>query len=133
VEKLKALVDASQTRDLLFLSHNGPTGLGAEAHSLWGSDFHKAAGDWGDGDLAEAIAHARRRDRRIVAVIAGHMHWTLKGGGSRESQALRDGTLYLNPARVPRIAGPGAGKKRYHFALTLYEGGVSAREVILGE
>jgi uncharacterized protein (TIGR04168 family) len=130
VDRLKELVDGADTRDVLFLSHNGPAGVGAEAGSLWGSDFRQGAGDWGDTDLTEAILHARRRDRRILAVVAGHMHWTLEGGGVRASQFERDGTLYLNPARVPRILGSGPNKKRHHFALTLSASGASAAEVI---
>jgi uncharacterized protein (TIGR04168 family) len=132
-DRLKALVDGAKTPDLLFLSHNGPSGLGAEASSLWGSDFRKGAGDWGDGDLTEAISHAQRRGHRVLAVVAGHMHWTLKGGGARESQVERAGTLYLNPARVPRIVGPRGARARYHFVLTVDDEGASAHEIALGD
>jgi uncharacterized protein (TIGR04168 family) len=102
-EQLKALVDGAETEHLVFLAHNGPSGCGAEPDAPWGRDFHPDAGDWGDSDLAEAVTHARASGRRVLAVVAGHMHWSLKTGGKRRWLVEQDGTLYINAARVPRI------------------------------
>ncbi len=127
-KKLCALVDAAET-PLIVLAHNGPTGLGARAVDLWGRDFSPEAGDWGDPDLRVALDYARRRDKRVLAVVAGHMH---TNGGQRSWSARRDGTLCLNAARVPRIWEESAGKYRYHLALDV-DGTVEAREVLVRE
>lgn len=130
-ERLKSLVDAAETEQLLFLAHNGPRGLGATAHSLWGRDFHPEAGDWGDADLTEAVEHARKVGRRVLAVVAGHMHWNLRSGGERRWQLERDGTLYVNAARVPRIVQAGERKAHHHIELQLSKSGAQARDVAL--
>jgi len=129
--RLKLLVDRAETEHLLFLAHNGPRGLGADAGALWGRDFHPEAGDWGDLDLAEAIEHARVTSRRVLAVVAGHMHWQLRAGGERRWQLERDGTLYVNAARVPRIVEPEGRKAHHHIALQLSKSGAHARDVAL--
>jgi uncharacterized protein (TIGR04168 family) len=130
-DRLKALVDAAETEQLIFLAHNGPRGLGAEADAPWGRDFHPEAGDWGDLDLAEAIEHARAKGRRVLAVVAGHMHWTLRSGGTRRWQRERDGTLYVNAARVPRILQRDGRKLHHHIELLLSNSGAQARDVAL--
>jgi len=129
--RLKALVDAAETERLIFLAHNGPRGLGAGADAPWGRDFHPEAGDWGDADLADAVEHARATGRRVLAVVAGHMHWTLRSGGARRWQLERDGTLYVNAARVPRILEPAGIKTHHHVELLLTKAGARAREVAL--
>lgn len=129
--RLKALVDATETEQLIFLAHNGPHGLGGDADALWGRDFHPEAGDWGDADLAEAVEHARSKGRRVLAVVAGHMHWTLRSGGARRWQLERDGTLYVNAARVPRILQPAGQKVHHHIELLLTASGARARDVAL--
>lgn len=111
-QRLCALVDAAQAETLLFLAHNGPAGLGSGAADIWGADFLPEAGDYGDGDLATAVDYARQQGKRVVAVVAGHMHHTLKGGGQRRWRAVQDGIHYINAARVPRIA-----DGRHHFVL----------------
>ena len=111
---LSELVEQSPEERLVFLAHNGPTGLGNRRHDIWGCDFRREEGDWGDRDLEAAIAHARGLGKRVLAVIAGHMHHRLKGGGERRWQLEREGTLYVNAARVPRIERRGAAELRYH-------------------
>ena len=128
-ERLKSLVDAVETEHVVFFGHNGPSGLGALRDSPFGRDFHPAAGDWGDPDLAEAIAHARRRGLKVLCVLAGHMHWSLRGGGSRNWHVLEDGILYVNAARVPRHARHEQGLRRHHLALTLTRERASVEEV----
>ena len=53
---LKSLVDECDDAPLVFLAHNGPSGLGDRASSIWGCDFRKKEEDWGDRDLEEAVA-----------------------------------------------------------------------------
>ncbi len=131
VEMLEKLVDGADTETLMFFAHNGPFGLGSQPSSLFGRDFATEAGDWGDSDLAEAIAYAKRRGRRVLAVIAGHMHWQLRAGGMRDWQLERDGTLYLNAARVPRLIRTDDGTLHHHIALDLDADGARAREVLV--
>ena len=107
-------VDEAAHDRLVFLAHNGPTGLGDRRTDIWGCDFRKAEGDWGDPDLRAAISHARAKDKRVLAVIAGHMHHRVKGGGERAWRVEQDGILYVNAARVPRIERHPAGERRYH-------------------
>lgn len=131
--RLCALVEQAPSDTLIVLAHNGPTGLGASASDIWGCDFLEQASDWGDPDLRAALDHARALGKRVLAVAAGHMHLRTKQGGERPWQIERDGTLYLNPARVPRIfAGPG-GNVHHHVRLELDHGALRAREVLVPE
>lgn len=128
-ERLKALVDEADTEHLVFFAHNGPSGLGASRESPFGRDFHPEAGDWGDRDLTEAIAHAKRRGHQVLCVLAGHMHWSLRGGGQRTWHHEQDGVLYVNAARVPRHIRHDRGIRRHHLALTLTPQRASVEEV----
>ena len=130
--RLCALIDeAPSDRPLLILAHNGAAGLGDKRGDLCGRDFHARAGDWGDPDLAEALAHAKREGRTITAVLSGHMHHALRGGGQRTWQIERDGTLHVNAARVPRVFEEGEVLRRHHVALTIDEGHARAEQVLL--
>ncbi len=128
--RLTELVDSVTTPDVLFLAHNGPTGMGANADSLWGRDFAAPAMDWGDADLAQAIQHAKQRGLRVQAVIAGHMHLQTRTGSLRPWQQTHDGTLFLNPARVPRIWRQEQHTVHHHVELTLAST-LSAREKLV--
>ena len=128
-ERLKALVDEVTTEQVVFFAHNGPSGLGASRESPFGRDFHPEAGDWGDRDLGDAIVHAKRRGLKVLCVLAGHMHWSLRGGGDRTWNVVEDGVLYVNAARVPRHTRHGQGVRRHHLALTLTREGASVEEV----
>lgn len=126
---LCALVDDSP-RDLVFLAHNGPAGLGDTPTSLFGCDFDPTRGDFGDPDLRVAIDHARTTGRRVYAVIAGHMHHRSKHTGEwRQTTLRRDGTLYINAARVPRIEDHGA--RRHHVCLSINAGSVTAQTIFV--
>jgi uncharacterized protein (TIGR04168 family) len=131
--KLKGLVDASGDR-VVFLAHNGPTGLGSSRTDIFGCDFRPEEGDWGDQDLRDAVDHARASGRTVLAVIAGHMHHELRGGGRRKWQAEQDGVLYVNAARVPRVFHIGGARRsrsmRHHVLLTIDGDSVSAEEVL---
>jgi uncharacterized protein (TIGR04168 family) len=116
-DRLRALVDSAPTEQVLFLAHNGPTGLGGSPRDSWGRDFGGQTGDWGDSDLADAVAYTKERGKKPLAVIAGHMHWSDRR--PREWCVRRDGTLYVNAARVPRIFERAGVRRRVHVALTL--------------
>ncbi|MFM2419694.1 MAG: hypothetical protein RL385_4417 [Pseudomonadota bacterium] len=131
--RLCALVDKSPTEELIFLAHNGPHGLGGRAVDLWGCDFRPEHGDFGDTDLAEAIAHARRVGKRVLAVVAGHMHRLTRTAEMRPFCLEIEGTLYINPADVPRIRGGANGMLRHHAVLEVSQDAIVAREVFVEE
>lgn len=129
--KLRQLVDAAP-QDIIFLSHNGPAGLGAARDDIWGCDFRSSGGDFGDPDLRVAIDYAKTRGKTVHAVLAGHMHHRLKRGGERRCwQITQDGVLYINAARVPRIRRRAEGQPRHHVAVTLDASGIHAQAVWL--
>ncbi len=133
IDRMVALVDAAETEALVFLAHNGPTGLGETRDALWGRDFLDPPADHGDPDLRVAIDHALARGKRVLGVIAGHMHHRLRGGGERRWLERRDGILYVNPARLPRIVAHAEGVRRHHVTLTLGEDQLEAEERWLEE
>ncbi|MBF0238645.1 MAG: metallophosphoesterase [SAR324 cluster bacterium] len=119
VDLLKKLIDQAPEQ-LIFLGHNGPHGLGSQPQDLWGCDFSTQYGDFGDKDLELAIAYARASGRQVLAVIAGHMHHALKRQTSERDWWIRQhNTLYLNPAKVPRIFKQEGRKWHHHLALAL--------------
>lgn len=119
--KLERVVDACPHERLVFLGHNGPHGLGGRQNDMWGADHKPGGGDWGDPDLRAAIEHARASGRQVLAVVAGHMHQRTKQRTQRPWRTERDGVLYLNAARVPRVfRDPESGTmRRYHIALRI--------------
>ena len=131
IDRLCALVDEVETDNLVFFSHNGPTGLGDEPADMWGCDFKPGGGDWGDPDLERAIEHALNRGKRVLAVVAGHMHLRTKHGPERDWITERHDILYVNTARVPRIFAGDDDLHRHHVALTVRADGVSVEEVVV--
>jgi len=125
--RLCDLVEKAPTEDILVLAHNGPTGLGSGASDIWGCDFKPEQGDWGDRDLRAALDHARRCSKRVLAVVAGHMHRSRRN--ERVSTMETGGTLYVNPALVPRVFATEQGTSRHHMELELSESAVRARDV----
>ena len=136
-------VDAAQARNLVFLAHNGPWGLGAAPADIWGCDFDPAQGDFGDRDLRAAIDYARQQGRRVLAVVAGHMHlqtylgpkpfWQRRGnpGPTRPRQVVQDGILYINAARVPRIFVRDGQRVAHHVRLDISSSQIKALEVFV--
>ncbi|MEZ6038282.1 MAG: TIGR04168 family protein [Planctomycetota bacterium] len=123
-----AIVDAArnaQHRDLVILAHNGPLGLGEKTDDIYGKDFGKPGGDWGDYDLALAIERIERFGLRVRAVIAGHMHHRLlhPRGALRRRFVRRGHTLFLNAAVVPRIERDADGNELSHFVRTHWRDG----------
>ena len=104
ISKLKTCVDEAQSKNLLFLAHTGPYGLGNGRSDLWGIDYKQSEGDNGDHDLQEAIFYAKNKGKNIIAVVAGHMHHRLKREGYRTSYRCKDGIHYVNAAKVPSTA-----------------------------
>jgi uncharacterized protein (TIGR04168 family) len=131
--RLCALVDEAPSEQIVFLAHNGPTGLGDAPEAMWGCDFKPGGGDWGDPDLAAAIDHAVGRGKRVLAVVAGHMHLRTRQGAERPWCLERDGILYVNAARVPRIFAVDEDVHRHHVALYIRADGVEVEEVLVPE
>ena len=125
------LVDQSRAANLLFVGHNGPSGVGGSRSDLWGCDFRAEEGDFGDPDLEVAITYARSIGKSVVGVIAGHMHRRLRGGGERTERLQRNGTLYLNAAQVPRIWKDARGHTRRHHVAVRWDGVELEAEEIL--
>lgn len=130
VRRLQNCIDESDAPQLVFLAHNGPTGLGGRRNDLWGADFLREEGDFGDTDLRIAIDYALTRGKRVLAVVAGHMHHRIRGGGKRKWYERRDGVLYINAARVPRIFEERGGVFHHHVDLFIEQGYAEAVEVL---
>jgi uncharacterized protein (TIGR04168 family) len=131
-ESAAAIVAAArraQHSDLVIVAHNGPTGLGRKPADIYGKDFGKPGGDWGDRDLELAIRELKESGFRIPLVIAGHMHHRLvhPRGKERRRCVAKDGTVYVNPARVPRIF-PGADDElvRHYLSVAMADGKLHA-------
>ncbi|GAA0157586.1 hypothetical protein LIER_14825 [Lithospermum erythrorhizon] len=90
---------------VIFLAHNGPSGLGSNMDDICGRDWIPGGGDHGDPDLENAISQLKQTTRLSVPlVVFGHMHKGLAYGGIRKMIAIRDdGTTYLNGAILPRV------------------------------
>lgn len=91
---------------IIFLGHNGPSGLGDQPESICGKDWQPLGGDFGDPDLAEAIAQSRLLGKNIPLVAFGHMHHKLRHTNKQERESVQVdqyGTVYVNAANVPRI------------------------------
>ena len=127
-ERLLSLIDAVDTEQLLLLAHNGPYGLGKRKIDIWGADFLAEGGDWGDPDLAAAVARAEERGLRTI-VVAGHMHQRTKSGELRPWREEQDGMHFVNPAKVPRIYAADTCELRYHVALEIDADGAALSEV----
>ncbi|MDH4281426.1 MAG: metallophosphoesterase [Myxococcales bacterium] len=129
IARLKRLVDACDDAPVLFLAHNGPSGLGDRADAIWGCDFRRKEEDWGDRDLEEAVQHALGSGRTVLAAVAGHMHRRTKSGKRRPVQVRKDGVLYVNAAEVPRHREVNGAKKRHHVKLTLTRNSATAEDI----
>lgn len=129
--RLRDLVERAPSEELLFLAHNGPAGLGHTRDDIWGCDFRPEEGDWGDEDLRAAVEHARGVGKRVLAVIAGHMH--RRDGGERAAMRREQGVLYVNAALVPRIHSTADGLRRHHMRLWLDADGARAEDVFVAD
>jgi len=124
--RLRHCVDRC-TQPIVFLSHNGPSGLGDTRDDLYGRTGPEM--DNGDPDLAEAIAYARASGHRVLACVSGHMHHT-GDGGMRRWTTEQEGIRYVNAARVPRVFERGGRSYRHCVELTVQEHSVHVREIL---
>lgn len=99
--------EAPQDNLLVFLAHNGPRGLGSKVEDICGCDWVERGGDHGDPDFEEAIAAVKQEGIQVPLVVFGHMHQRLQCGHplKRTMLVVRDKTIYLNAAVVPRVRG----------------------------
>ena len=119
-------------QDLIFIAHNGPTGLGKSTESICGRDWKEEGGDYGDPDFTEAIAQVKSLGKSIPLVTFGHMHHKLKNprGKRRKIVEVRDKTVYLNAACVPRVIKASEGEKRSFSLVTMKEGVVQTISLV---
>ena len=129
--RLCELVDQSPCPRLIFMGHNGPTGLGAKPTDIWGCDFKRGGGDWGDPDLRAAIDHARASGREVLAVVAGHMHRMTKQGKARTWHVTQDHVHYVNAAQVPQIFKRNGERIRHHVLLTIDAAGCTVEDMFI--
>jgi uncharacterized protein (TIGR04168 family) len=129
-DRLRQCVDQTQSDRLIFLAHNGPTGLSHAPTDIWGCDFRPAGGDFGDPDLEQAITYAQEQGKQILAVIAGHLHQRTKSGQQRQWLVEKNGVQYINAACVPRIFERDGEVVRHHVQLVVGETAVTVREVL---
>jgi uncharacterized protein (TIGR04168 family) len=131
--RIVAAARRAQHRDILVLAHNGPLGLSRDPGDIWGKDFGKPGGDWGDRDLALALARIAEMGLRVQMVVAGHMHDGLvhPRGAQRTRFVRQNGTLFVNPAVVPRVRdAAGRGAEGYFVRTRWSEGRCVAIEEV---
>jgi uncharacterized protein (TIGR04168 family) len=131
-ESSRRIVDLARDahhRDVVILAHNGPTGLGDAVDDIYGKDFGRPGGDWGDQDLQIAITRIKELGLRVPLVIAGHMHSQISGRQPlrRRRMVEQDGTVYVNPAEVPRVVPrpDGTGDVRHYTEVRMEAGKVA--------
>lgn len=123
----------AQHRDIVILAHNGPLGLSSEPRDIYGKDFGKPGGDWGDRDLALALPQLDKLGLRVRMVVAGHMHHELvhPKGDLRQRFCRQGNTQFVNPAVVPRVREASDGGSEAYFVRTQWASGfcLSVEEV----
>jgi uncharacterized protein (TIGR04168 family) len=133
VTRLRQAIDAAAYDHLIFMGHCGPTGLGAEPEDPCGRDWNPLGGDFGDPDLAEAIAYAQTQGKTISLVTFGHMHHGLrhrKDQLRRRVHPSQEGILHLNAASVPRWVKVNGGIQR-NFSLVKVEAAQVTRAALV--
>ncbi|ACB49439.1 metallophosphoesterase [Crocosphaera subtropica ATCC 51142] len=126
--KIMAAVQETSETNIIFLGHNGPTGLGQHPEAICGKDWQPLGGDHGDPDFAQAIAQTYDLGKKIPLVTFGHMHHRLRHTRSQLRTRLvtnEQGTVYLNAACVPRIIEENGQKLRNFSLVSLDNGKVS--------
>lgn len=126
VERIVASAHSAAYETIIFVGHNGPSGLGDKAEDPCGRDWQPLGGDHGDPDFAEAIAQTQALGKKIPLVTFGHMHHSLRHTKKQLRTAIvttPPGTVYLNSASVPRIIQTQSDRIR-NFSLVSLEAGV---------
>jgi uncharacterized protein (TIGR04168 family) len=126
-ESTKQIVESAKKTtqpNLIFIAHNGPFGLGKTTESICGRDWKEEGGDYGDPDLTAAIAQVQDLGKAVPLVTFGHMHHELKipPGQRRKIVEVREQTVYLNAACVPRVIKTAQDSKRSFSLVTLRQG-----------
>ncbi|WP_353932849.1 TIGR04168 family protein [Okeanomitos corallinicola TIOX110] len=125
-EKIVEVVKSAACDNIIFLGHNGPSGLGDRPEDPCGKDWHPIGGDFGDPDLAAAISQTLTMNKNVALVTFGHMHRNLRHTKKVFRKAIvtsPEGTIYLNAANVPRIIEKDGVKLR-NLSLATLESGV---------
>ena len=125
-ERIMKAVQSAAHETIIFVGHNGPTGLGEAPEDPCGKDWQPLGGDHGDPDFEEAIAQTWALGKQVPLVTFGHMHHNLRHTSERLRKitvASPLGTVYLNSARVPRIIQRETEKVR-NFSLVSLQGSV---------
>jgi len=125
-DKIVEAASQAACNTIIFLGHNGPSGLGEQPEDICGRDWQPLGGDHGDPDFRDAIAQVRASGKQIPLVTFGHMHHRLRHtqGRLRSAVAIAEAeTIYLNAASVPRIIEP-AGKRLHNFSLVYLQQGI---------
>lgn len=130
-KKLKEIIDGVKETRLIFLAHNGPSGLGLKRSDIYGCDFRKEGGDWGDVDLRNAIDYAVSKKKKVLGVFSGHMHLKISKTEAREWKVTKDNILFVNAAKVPRIFKEDTKILHHHVQIQINKNEISANEVLL--
>ena len=132
-DKIVKSVKTATCDNIIFLGHNGPSGLGDRAEDPCGKDWHPIGGDFGDPDLAAAISQTLNMNKTVSLVAFGHMHRTLRHTKKLQRKAVfksPEGTIYLNAANVPRIVQENGVKLR-NFSLVFLDGGMVTKVALV--
>lgn len=118
-------IKSAQCQNLIFIGHNGPTGLGEEPEDMCGRDWNPLGGDFGDPDFARAIAAAQALGKQISFVTFGHMHYSLRHRKDRLRTRIKvqDELLYVNAAQVPRHNKDSHGDRLHAFTVVTLQNG----------
>ena len=128
IDLIVAAAKSAAYETILFIGHNGPTGLGDRPEDPCGRDWQPLGGDYGDPDFACAIAQTKAMGKEIPLVTFGHMHHNLRHTKEHRRTAIStspEGTVYLNSASVPRIIQTESDRLRNFFLVALESGIVS--------
>ncbi|MDJ0509809.1 MAG: TIGR04168 family protein [Crocosphaera sp.] len=121
--KIVSAVQKTSQKNIIFLGHNGPAGLGENPEAICGKDWQPLGGDHGDPDFANAIEKTYDLGKQVPLVAFGHMHHRLRHTRSRlRTRVVKNGqgTVYLNAASVPRIIEE-KGETLRNFSLVSFE------------
>lgn len=105
-QRIVAVGMTAACEQIVMIGHCGPKGLGDRPDDPCGKDWNPIGGDYGDPDFAAAIEALKQQGKRIPLVAFGHMHHHLRHTRKILRRCLvagKDGTVYLNAARTPRI------------------------------
>ncbi|MBE7412710.1 MAG: metallophosphoesterase [Leptospiraceae bacterium] len=128
--KLKQIIDTIKEDKIIFLSHNGASGLGVKQSDIYGCDFKKEGGDWGDVDLHNAIKYATSKNKKVLGVFSGHMHHKISKTDNRIWSLKKDNILYINAAKVPRIFKNNKEFFHHHVKIIIEGNEIQAEEIL---